>query len=81
MNIIFSYRRKLVVILIFVFQCTIQKIYRKQRSKQSKAAEGDDDSRGDATEERCNQESSDGAYDKARTEQYTTKDSLTRAML
>ena len=39
MNIIFSYsyRRKLVVILIFVFECTIQKIYKKQRPKQSKA--------------------------------------------
>ena len=37
MNIIFSYRRKLVAISNFVFECTIQKIYRKQRSKQSKA--------------------------------------------
>ena len=35
MNIIFSYRRKLVVILIFVFECTIQKY--TESKDQSKA--------------------------------------------
>ena len=36
-SIFFHIRKRFAAILLFVFECTIQKIYKKQRSKQSKA--------------------------------------------